>query len=172
MEEEIKLKSAVLNGESEPEPVDYVSLTGLDMLAEFESNLRESSEEEDDFGGSHMCRALWYGNKKKENGAVGMLVSALLDLETRCNELAPWERNDIPRRAWTSNLRDTVSAWKRGNTLHLGPSHSDEENETIVNKQMETVSSREGRKKLGNGNMNTSAGQLVTALKVRQYADF
>jgi len=110
IQEEMQIASQVFEIESKHPSLDYHSLTGLQLLQDFESR-------NDD----HQCSVLWNDRKDIDEGIIGILVSKLLSLEDLCDDVAAWNSNDLSRKAWRSAMRDTATAWERGNSYLLGP---------------------------------------------------
>lgn len=155
---EIEEVTAALKGKAEPVELDYAELTGLKMLTEFERSTKKKTRELSRLGKEggpdlqaiDLCGNLWNGDRRQ--GALGLVVDSMLDLEQHCENLIPWDRTDVSRDGWIARLKDTVSAWKRGNFLLLGP-ENDEEKEAM------------------SGNY-PSAAELVKQLKVGTCAVF
>lgn len=89
---------------------DYFKLSGVDLLIEFEKFHHLA----------YRCSDLWNENDNIP-GIVGKVVNTLLELEALCDELSPWERNDISRHAWRKKISDIYESWQRGSTLVMGP---------------------------------------------------
>ena len=91
--------------------MNYSSLTGLDILFEYEKKNKIKDS----------CRKLWPDSKKGSDGAIGDIVSNMLDLENMCENLSPWIRDDTSRGEWISLLSKTVTSWQNSCLFHLGP---------------------------------------------------
>ena len=110
---ESELEKARLEFEREIKNLDlnYSSLTGLDILFEYEKKNKIKDS----------CRKLWPDSKKGSDGAIGDIVSNMLDLENMCENLSPWIRDDVSRGEWISLLSKTVTSWQNSCLFHLGP---------------------------------------------------
>lgn len=89
---------------------NYRDLTGINAVAQFES----SESVHTDF--SKLC-----GEGRKTSGMVEMVASTILDLEYCCEELDPWDRNDVSRSAWISNIESILKSYENGRNFILGP---------------------------------------------------
>jgi Williams-Beuren syndrome DDT (WSD), D-TOX E motif len=124
------------------ETLDYEDLTGLQLLRKFDFGAggravetrrsRQKQEVKVTANGSAAattvpqmpCSKLVPTGNIDGTGAVGLLVSKLLEIEEMCESLAPWERTDIARSTWISKLESTVHAWYTISPFHVGPSDS------------------------------------------------
>jgi len=110
VQEEMQIASQVFEIESQHPTLDHQSLTGLQLLQDFEST-----------NDNCHCSVLWNDDKDISKGIIGIIVSKLLSLESMCDEVAAWNSSDLPRKAWRSAIRDNATAWERGNSYLLGP---------------------------------------------------
>lgn len=142
VEQEIKLMVKVHENEERQEKMgrekacDYALLTGLQMINDLLSgqrttrSIRKSDVDDQklaDVLSSVPSHKLWVDDKIGGNGTLGILTEAVLALEQKCNELSPWDREDISRQAWRKQLSDTSCAWAIDCVMQLGP--SDEPNQ-------------------------------------------
>jgi hypothetical protein len=132
---------------------DYRTSTGIDIITEFESSKNV-----------HTCFSKFCQENSKTSGIVGVITSKMLDLENYCEELDLWDRKDLPRAAWISNIGDITQSYERGNYIVLGPKAKCS-NDDI------TPSKRQRRSLEPTPSPNTlatcsSLAQVVSALKV------
>jgi hypothetical protein len=106
--------------------------TGLTMLREFDSQdeptqrkratRRDAQKQQEEKGAESSiekmpCSRMWPTGNIDGTGAVGQMVSQLLDLEKRVEKLAGWEKSD--RKNWISSLETAVHAWNELSTVFL-----------------------------------------------------
>ena len=91
---------------------DYHTLTGIDLLNEFENKTK----------GSFRFAHLWLD---RGSTVANVIASDILHLESLCDDLIPWERIDVSRDAWRHKLVNAVDSWNLGLTFHLGPKKPD-----------------------------------------------
>ena len=106
--------------------------TGLTMLREFDSQdeptqrkratRRDAQKQQEEKGAESSiekmpCSRMWPTGNIDGTGAVGQMVSQLLDLEKRVEKLAGWEKCD--RKNWISSLETAVHAWNELSTVFL-----------------------------------------------------
>lgn len=109
---------------------DYSILTGIQLLSEFEVY----------YGLSSRCSQLWNDDESKQ-GIVGKIAKELLDLEKVCDDLAPWDRDDISRNEWRSNVEDTTTAWKMGCTFYIGHKAKEPQDPSPTKRQRMSIDS-------------------------------
>ena len=131
VQEEIDGAVAALKGRSVPVEIDYNEKTGIALLCDYENGIKKKIKALSKLGSSDTnivealdrCSYLWSAGRS--NGALGLVVDSILELEGHCESLAAWTRLDVSREDWISNLKNTVSAWKQGNNLLVGPAEED-----------------------------------------------
>ena len=89
---------------------NYRHLTGITAVTEFES----SEDVHTDF--NKLC-----GEGRKASGMIDMVSSTMLDLEYCCEQLDPWDRTDISRQEWISNIENITKSYENGIIITLGP---------------------------------------------------
>lgn len=137
IEQEIKLMAKVHENEERQEKLgrekacDYSLLTGLQLVIDLLSGQRTTrsirKSDKDDQTQAELLASvpshkLWVDDKIGGNGTLGILVKALLSLEQKCNDLSPWDREDVTRGAWRKQLSDASDAWAIDCVMQLGPS--------------------------------------------------
>lgn len=174
IEQEIKLMAKAHESEERQEKLgrekacNYSLLTGLQMVADLVSVQRATrSIRKSDTDGRNQADLLanvpshkiWANDKVGGNGTLGILVEALLALEQKCNDLSPWDREDVARGAWRKQLSDASYAWAADCMMHLGPSvDSNEDNDSL------TSPIKKQKKESISG---VSIASLITTVKVR-----
>jgi len=122
---EEKMKSGAVKVE-----YDYHELTGLDLLKSYDKagsvETRRTREKKvaatvNTFD-SMQCSKLYSTGNIDGTGFVGMLVAKMLEIEGTCNELIPWDRTDVTRSTWISDLENLVVAWNSASPSEAGPS--------------------------------------------------
>jgi len=122
---------------------DYSLLTGLQMVADLfagQRSTRSNKKAHDDDQNEAALLAnipsykLWIDESIGGNGTLHVLVEALFGLEEKCNELSPWTRQDLTRKAWRKQLRDASCAWVIDCVMQLGPSVDTPEKEDVSSK--------------------------------------
>ena len=112
---------------------DYNNLTGLNMVAELFSGQRKTRsirKKTDSVEDSLPTLAdvsphkLWMDESIGGNGTLHILASALLELENKANDLAPWDREDKTREKWRSDLTTAVNCWTVECEMKLGPNEA------------------------------------------------
>ena len=144
--------------ENKPQVVDYHSLTGLLLLRNFESEMDDSN-----------CSILWNNGQDTNKGAIGVLASKLISLESMCHEISVWDCEDISRRAWISAIRDTSKDWERSISYQLGPNADKDINNldgTSFQKKQRTSSNIRTNER-GSTSTTPSLSQILSRLKVR-----
>ncbi len=148
IEQEIKLMEKAHESEERQEKLgrekacNYSLLTGLQMVTDLFSGPRNTrSIKKSDTDDQHQAvllanvpsHKLWVDDKIGGNGTLGVLVDALLSLEQKCNDLSPWDREDVTRGAWRKQLSDASYAWAADCVMQLGPSvDSNEDNDSLT----------------------------------------
>jgi linker histone H1 and H5 family/Williams-Beuren syndrome DDT (WSD), D-TOX E motif len=102
-----------------PEIRDYSELTGYNALLKFEMagrvETRRTREKKAEAKARKLpllrCSKLISTGNIDGTGLVGILVSSMLELEERCERLVPWDRKDVARPSWISQLEGAVPAW-------------------------------------------------------------
>lgn len=155
IQEEMEIATALFEVESTNPTLDHHSLTGLQLLQDFESKKDDCK-----------CSVLWNDGKDIHKGTIGILVSKLLSLESLCNEIAAWNSNDLSRKAWISAVRDTATAWERGNSYLLG-TQDDEGSKLDGNYSRKKQRTSNGLKLngLGLGSCIPTLSQVLSGLK-------
>lgn len=112
--------------------LNYAELTGLELLRKYDCGgkieTRRTREKKvaatvNTFQ-SMNCSKLCSTGNIDGTGFVGMLVSKLLELEEACESLVPWERTDVSRQSWISDLENLVYGWNAGSPVIVGPMDS------------------------------------------------
>lgn len=97
----------------------FSELLGLDVLLKFEEGGKMETRRARDKKLSSKsrelpllpCSKLCATGHIDGTGAVGMIVSDLLQLEEFCESLVPWEKGAPARKIWISRLEEAVSVW-------------------------------------------------------------
>jgi len=110
--EEMELAEKKFEEEMNAKAPDYHALTGIDLLKEYEKEIK----------GSFRCGHLW---SDRGSNVVGVIASDILQLESLCDDLIPWERVDVSRDVWRDKLINAVESWNHGVTFYLGPKKPD-----------------------------------------------
>jgi len=131
---------------------DYYKLTGIETLSEFEAEYTDT------------CFSLFCEADSKTSGIVHIVASKMLDLEYLCEKLDPWERNDLPRAAWISNVKDIAQSYERGNHIVMGTKLK-AFNEEISPAAKRQRKSRESTPSSKDPVMSSSLVQVISALK-------
>ncbi|KAL7553348.1 hypothetical protein ACHAWF_016624 [Thalassiosira exigua] len=149
--------------------VDYSLLTGLELVIDLlaDQSGKVPSDDKQVMAASLAnvpSSKLWMDSRVGGNGTLQILVGALLDLEDKCNNLSPWSRQDITRKAWRKKLSETSSAWVEGCALQLGPS---EDMLSHDGSKADTVSTQRATKKQKVERASvTSIASIVATLKL------
>jgi len=138
--------------EEQREKPNYRALTGMDILFDFEKSNNLNTN------WNAFCQP--DGNT---SGMINFIASKILDIESFCEELAPWERSDCPRNAWISNIEDIRNSYERGNTLKLGPKSNADDTITPSKRQRRSL---EPSPRGSIACSNPSITQILNALKV------
>ena len=165
--EEMELASQMFKVQTEEKPVNYFSLTGLELLSEFESKS----------GNSFCCSKLWNSDESDMTGIIGLIVSDMFSLEKLCNSLSPWEKEDLSRSEWRSKMMEVVDTWKCCGSTNLGPalSHPNKLQQKRM-KNNESSGNKRKRKsdsyvdKVGQMKNTPSISQMLLVLKVRVFS--
>lgn len=157
-------------------PFDYVELTGLIALREFDqggpSKRRKRSKKADSEVNRLpclKCSKLCSTGDVDGTGMVGMIVKDILDVEEHCQSIIPWERTDKGRQNWISKVQGAVHAWNSisPDMLVNGASQMNGEQ---VNNRSESASlygSPNGMpRRTSNGRRSDSPGAVVSGEKV------
>eukprot|EP00977_Amphora_coffeiformis_P022361 scaffold10856_cov229-Amphora_coffeaeformis.AAC.12 len=114
----------------EKEDRDYYNLTGIYVLEIFENAgrvaTRRTREKKESIGRPIpliRCSKMVPTGNIDGSGIVGLIVSNLLEIEERCQKLAPWDKKDVTQASWISRLEENVHSWHSINPLLLGPDH-------------------------------------------------
>ena len=119
---------------------DYNNLTGLNKVAELFTGQRKTRsirKKTDSVTDSLPTLAdvpphkLWMDESIGGNGTLHILASALLELETKANDLAPWGRDDKTRDKWRSDLITAVNCWTVECEMKLGPNEASPTQQSI-----------------------------------------
>mmetsp|Transcript_6232 Transcript_6232/g.8811 ORF Transcript_6232/g.8811 Transcript_6232/m.8811 type:complete len:1455 (+) Transcript_6232:93-4457(+) len=130
VEEEIERVARRKEELTAPKIVDYEEMTGLELLRKFDNvdqretrrtREQKAAAEAKDHLPKMPCSTLWCTGHIDGTGIAGAIVSDILQLEELCESLSPWERKDIDRKSWVSNVEEAVHAWNSGSTQLLGP---------------------------------------------------
>lgn len=107
---------------------DYYELTGIHMLEKFESagrvETRRTREKKEAIGRPIPlipCSKMIPTGNIDGTGLVGLIVANLLDIEERCQKLAPWDSTDVSQATWISRLEENVHAWYSISPFQVGP---------------------------------------------------
>jgi len=178
-EEEIKILAKAHEAEERQEKLgreqasDYSLLTGLKLVTDFFAGQRTTrSIKKSDKDGQNEAELLanvpsyklWMDDRIGGNGTLQMLVEALTALEKKCNDLSPWEREDITREAWRKQLSDASCAWAIDCVMQMGPS-ADEEDSNDGNDS----NTSPYKKNYAEPTPGSSYANLVTTVKVREF---
>lgn len=146
LEGELKLQTQAHEEEERQEKLgreaasDYNNLTGLNKVAELFSGQRKTRsirKKTDCVKDSLPTLAdvpphkLWMDKSIGGNGTLHILAGALLELETKANELAPWSREDKTRDKWRSDLTTAVNCWTVECEMKLGPNEAPQTQQNI-----------------------------------------
>lgn len=149
---------------------DYALLTGLQSIEELagagqratrSTKMANAVENEGDVLASIPASKLWMNDKIGGNGTLHILVDALLGLETKCNNLVGWTRQDISRADWRKQLSEASDGWAIDCAMQLGPSAGDSpQADDTAGEQSPT---KRQKTETASG---TSLASLVTSIKV------
>lgn len=117
-------------------PRDYVELTGIALLQNFENagkvETRRTREKKESAAGRPIplirCGKMVPTGHIDGSGIVGQLASLMLETEERCEKLAPL---DSARESWINRLEELVHSWYTISPVQLGPNHSNVASETL-----------------------------------------
>jgi len=137
VEQEMKIAQMTKDQTVHPAPLDYRSLTGLDIISDY-----DIQSQKDFLGGNikgHYFKAgkppkhivgleagkqgascLW-----RDGGVFGILIAELQNLEIFCSTLQDWDRKDITRCAWLDQMKRALSEWKKSCRTIVGPPDHD-----------------------------------------------
>ena len=175
-EEEIKILAKAHEAEERHEKLgreqasDYSLLTGLKLATDFFAGQRTTrSIKKSDKDGPNEAELLanvpshklWMDDRIGGNGTLHILAEALIALEKKCNDLSPWEREDITREAWRKQLSDASCAWAIDCVMQMGPS-ADEEDSNDGNDS----NTSPYKKHYAEPTSGSSYANLVTTVKV------
>lgn len=132
---------------------DYRELTGINVLAEFES--KQDAE-------THF--SAFFDEDSKTSAILQFIASKMLDIEHFCNELDPWERNDISRESWISTIDDICSSYEVNIVLGQKPKVSGDEIVSPTKRQRKSLESSTISPKSSSG--NASLSHVLSSLKV------
>ena len=114
----------------EKEQRDYYDLTGIYVLETFENagrvSTRRTREKKESVGRPIpliRCSKMIPTGNIDGSGIVGLIVSDLLEIEERCQKLAPWDKKEVTQTSWIARLEENVHSWHLINPLLLGPDH-------------------------------------------------
>lgn len=115
-----------IEADEAPKIADYEELTGLAMLRKFDAQRRRRTRRSDSTDGFEvddplLCSKLCVSGNDTEEGAVGLIVSQILDCEDQCEDLASCRRPNFDRDQWISDLEKIVRGWNGASNLLLGP---------------------------------------------------
>lgn len=105
--EEMALAEKYYEEQMNEKDPDYDALTGIDVVHKYEKETK----------GSFQCAHLWLN---RSSDVADILAADILNLESLCNDLIPWERADTSRDDWRKKLVNAVESWKQGLTFYLG----------------------------------------------------
>lgn len=115
----------------ERESRDFYDLTGVYAVEKFENAgrvaTRRTREKKESVGRPIpliRCTKMIPTGNIDGSGLVGLIVSDLLEIEERCEKLAPWDKQHVTRASWISRLEENVHSWYSINPLLLGPNHA------------------------------------------------
>ena len=114
--EEMEIATKRFEEEMTEKPPDYISMTGIELLHKFEKETK----------GTFRCAHNWLD---RSASFAQTIASEILDLESLCNDLIPWERSDCTRDSWRHKLISAVDSWNQGLTFHVGPKKQVDPNE-------------------------------------------
>jgi hypothetical protein len=174
-EEEIKILARAHEAEERGEKLgkeqasDYSLLTGLNLVTDFFADQRTTrsikKSDKDSQNDAYVLanvppHKLWMDDNIGGNGTLNILAEALTALEKKCNDLSPWDREDITREAWLKQMSDASCAWAIDCVMQMGPSADDE----VSNDSNDTSPNKKQKSEPISG---TSYANLVTTIKVR-----
>ena len=129
IEDEIHALEQEANGVKEQvDERDFAELTGLEDLRRFDRmgqmdkrRSREAKATKERYVPLLSCSNICGSGHIDGTGVVGMIVSAMLEVEELCESLIPWEKGDSVRDTWISNLENAVLSWDSITPDLLGP---------------------------------------------------
>lgn len=131
---------------------DYHTLTGVGVLAEFEANENTTTRFSD------LC-------EDDLSGVASFIADKILDLEDFCNELDPWERNDISRDNWISNIENICKSFEIN--VVLGPKDKNASDDFVSPTKRQRTSIESSSVSPRSKVSSSSLSQVLFALKVR-----
>jgi hypothetical protein len=176
-EEEIKILAKAHEAEELHEKLgreqasDYSLLTGLKLVTDFFAGQRttrsikksdKEGQNEAELLANVPSHKLWMDDRIGGNGTLRVLAEALTALEKKCNDLSPWEREDITREGWRKQLNDASCAWAIDCVMQMGPS-ADEEDSNDGNDSNTSPYKKHYAEQIS----GSSYANLVTTVKVR-----
>jgi hypothetical protein len=134
---------------------DYPTLTGMNTVKDFEDN-----------NDVYTSFSSLVGKNGATSGLVHFISSKILELESHCEELDPWERKDRTRQAWIDKIEDACNAYNT--EIVIGPKSKSSSDETTgtpgKRRRISTEPSPSGSK---GGQANFSLLQVLAVLRVR-----
>ncbi len=115
---------------------NYSLLTGLKLAQDFFAGQRSTrsikKSDKDDQNEAELVantpsHKLWMDDRIGKKSTLHILAEALTALEKTCNNLSPWEREDITCKAWHKQLSDASCAWAIDCVMQMGPSADEED---------------------------------------------
>mmetsp|Transcript_21852 Transcript_21852/g.30686 ORF Transcript_21852/g.30686 Transcript_21852/m.30686 type:complete len:1406 (+) Transcript_21852:73-4290(+) len=109
---EMDKASKKFKAQSELKSINYQSLTGLELIREFDSNRKEKDL---------CCSSLWDDKNRDSCGVVGAIASQILSLDDSCSELLSSSERSVARKEWKKSIDRALRLWKHSLELHVGP---------------------------------------------------
>jgi len=153
---------------------DYSLLTGLQAVADLfagqratRSNKKSQNDNQNDpdLLANIPSHKLWMDESVGGNGTLHVLVEALLSLEEKCDQLSPWTRNDLTRKAWRKQLSDASYAWAIDCVMQLGPSADTSQQDKYSSENEDALSNPSKKQKVSSAS-GTSLANIISTLKL------
>jgi hypothetical protein len=172
-----------------PKILDYYELTGMAAVEKFDKASKRQtrrSREKKEASGFDLpvmpCSKLWPTGNIDGTGIVGIIVAQLLEVESLCESLCPWQRPGPGRKGWVADLEETIHAWCNASPPVIGPDGVDGPRDPVWSgsgpirasigaqgtpgkrQSIDSVASDGKRRKMDSPSMTGNVGQVSYAL--------
>jgi len=130
LEEELQALEQRMEGKVEVDARDHNELTGLTVLQKYDSKsrieTRRTREKKLASVAASSTIPTWQCSKLLSTGhidgtgIIGMLVAEMMELEERCENLAPWEQDGKNRETWIMQLENAIVSWNSISPFVMG----------------------------------------------------
>lgn len=129
---------------------DYRRLTGIDLLSDFETSKQGFTR---------------FSSLSDEETMATFIATKILELESHCNKLDPWDIKDISREAWRSSIEDTCDSFEVNVVIGPKAKISSEEMSTPSKRPRKSIESTSSTPKSHVSTSTSSLAQVLMALK-------